>query len=68
MKGGRTTNSHYVMCTFLFKEVGRMYFLSLGVNGLIHNEAIQQLYWHYVSQLSFVVRPQELRVARRFFS
>ena len=28
------TNSHYLTYTFLFRKVGRMYFLNLGVNGL----------------------------------
>ena len=28
------TNSHYLTYTFLFRKVGRMYFLNLGVKGL----------------------------------
>ena len=27
-------NSHFLTYTFLFRKVGRMYFLNLGVNGL----------------------------------
>ena len=32
MKDDYTTNSHYLIYTFLFRKVGRMYFLNLGVN------------------------------------
>ena len=35
MKDDYTTNSHYLAHTFLFRNVGRMYFLNLGVKGLI---------------------------------
>ena len=34
MKDDYTTNSHYRTHTFLFRKVGRMYFLTLGVKGL----------------------------------
>ena len=34
MKDDFTTNSHYLIYTFLFRKVGRMYFLNLGVKGL----------------------------------
>ena len=34
MKDDYTTNSHYLTNTFLFRKVGRMYFLNLGVKGL----------------------------------
>ena len=34
MKDDYTTNSHYLTYTFLFRKVGRMYFLNLGVKGL----------------------------------
>ena len=34
LKDDYCTNSHYLIYTFLFKKVGRMYFLSLGVKGL----------------------------------
>ena len=34
MKDDCTTNSHYLMYTFLFRKVGRMHFLNLGVKGL----------------------------------
>ena len=35
MKDDYTTNSHYLTYTFNFKRFGRMYFLNLGVKGLI---------------------------------
>ena len=35
MKGDCNTNSHYLVYTFLFRKVGRMHFLNLGVKGLI---------------------------------
>ena len=35
MKDDYTTNSHYLTYTFLFRKVGRMYSLNLGVKGLI---------------------------------
>ena len=31
MKDDFTTNSHYLIYTFLLRKVGRMYFLNLGV-------------------------------------
>ena len=34
MKDDYTTNSHYLTHTFLFRKVGRMYFLNLGAKGL----------------------------------
>ena len=34
MKDDYNTNSHYLTYTFLFRKVGRMYFLNLGVKGL----------------------------------
>ena len=34
MKEYYTTNSHYLTYTFLFRKVGRIYFLNLGVKGL----------------------------------
>ena len=34
MKDDYTTSSHYLTYTFLFRKVGRMYFLNLGVKGL----------------------------------
>ena len=34
MKDDFTTNSHYLIYTFLFRKVGRMYFVNLGVKGL----------------------------------
>ena len=34
MKDDCTTNSHYLMHTFVFENVGRMHFLNLGVKGL----------------------------------
>ena len=34
MKDDYTTNSHYITYTFSLYEVGRMYFLDLGVKGL----------------------------------
>ena len=34
MKDDCTTNSHYLMHTFVFEKVGRMHFLNLGVKGL----------------------------------
>ena len=34
MKGDYATNSHHLTHTFLFRKVGRMYFLNLGVKGL----------------------------------
>ena len=34
MKDDYTTNSHYLTHTFLFRKVGRIYFLNLGVKGL----------------------------------
>ena len=34
MKDDYTTNSHYLTHIFLFRKVGRMYFLNLGVKGL----------------------------------
>ena len=37
MKDDFTTNSHYLIYTFLFRKVGRMYFLNLGVKGLTYN-------------------------------
>ena len=37
MKGDCTTNSHYPVYTFLFRKVGRMHFLNLGVKGLIQS-------------------------------
>ena len=37
MKDDYTTNSHYLTYTFLFKRVGRMYILNLGVKGLIYH-------------------------------
>ena len=39
MKDDFTANSHYLIYTFLFRKVGRMYFLNLGVKGLnkVHN-------------------------------
>ena len=33
MKDDFTTKSHYLIYTFLFRKVGRMYFLNLGVKG-----------------------------------
>ena len=38
MKGDFTTNSHYLVYTFLFRKVGRMHFLNLGVKGLIQTK------------------------------
>ena len=35
MKGEYTTNSHYLNYILIFEKVGRMYFLNLGVKGLI---------------------------------
>ena len=35
----RTTNSHYLTYTFLFRKVGRMYVLNLGVKGLKQSSA-----------------------------
>ena len=37
MKDDCTTNSHYLMHTFVFENVGRMHFLNLGVKGLNNN-------------------------------
>ena len=34
MEDDYTTNSHYITYTFLFRKVGRMYFLNLGVKGI----------------------------------
>ena len=34
MRDDNTTNSHYLTPTFLLRELGRMYFLNLGVKGL----------------------------------
>ena len=34
MRHDYTANSHYLTHTFLFRKVGRMYFLNLGVRGL----------------------------------
>ena len=34
MKDDYTSNSHYLTCTFLFREVGRMFFLNLRMKGL----------------------------------
>ena len=34
MKDDYNTNSHYLTYTFIFRKVGIMYFLNLGVNGL----------------------------------
>ena len=52
MKGDCTTNSHYLVYTFLFRKVGRMYFLKLGVQGLYlyvshlcKKESLVQSYW-----------------------
>ena len=35
MKDDYTTNSHYLLHTFLFQRLGEFTFLSLGVKGLI---------------------------------
>ena len=40
MKDDYNTNSHYLTHTFLFRKVGRMYFLNLGVKGLIEDMVI----------------------------
>ena len=37
MKDDYATNSHYVTYTFLFKKVGRMWFLNLGVKRLMRD-------------------------------
>ena len=37
MEDDYTTNSHYLTYTILFRKVGRMYLLSLGVKGLINS-------------------------------
>ena len=34
MKDDYNTNSHYLTYTFIFRKVGRMYFLNLGMKGL----------------------------------
>ena len=39
MKDDYNTNSHYLTYTFLFRKVGRMYFLNLGVKGLMQSTA-----------------------------
>ena len=41
MRDDYTTNSHYLTPTFLFRRVGRMYFLNLGVKGLIGSGRIK---------------------------
>ena len=43
MKDDYTTNSHYLTYTFLFRKVGRMYFLILGVKGLIEPSDVNTL-------------------------
>ena len=56
-----STNSHYITYTFLFKKVGRMYSVNLGVNGLIITRPLK---WHVLLSNVF---PRVLRMETFLF-
>ena len=53
MKNDCTTNSHYLTYTFLFRKVGRMYFLNLGEKGVINLIFSEPWTIGYASKLVF---------------
>ena len=63
MKDDFTTNSHHLIYTFLFRKVGRMYFLSLGVKGL--KRLLRSIYAHF-SRFVAVSRDQAPMWSGRF--
>ena len=54
MKDDYTTNSHYLTHIFLFRKVGRMYFLNLGVKGL--NSFLLTMTWSRRRRVEYDVR------------